>query len=128
LHQKSKKLTRWTQEIEEWGCKIIHCPGRENVVADKLSRAPVEPVPNEPDHLAGDRDIYIPLLSLTYYDNLLSSIRDAQKEDEFVQDIVKTCQVSVLSGPAGRLTSDLTGFLLGPMDLGCRPRWQLPCG
>jgi len=87
LHQKSKKLTRWAQKINEWECKIIHCPGRKNVVADPLSRAPVDPVPNEPDHLAGDRDIFIPLLSLTYYDNLLSSIRDAQKED--VPDIVK---------------------------------------
>jgi len=48
-------------------------------VADPLSRAPVNPIPNEPDHLVGDRDLYVPLLSLTYYENLLVTIQEAQK-------------------------------------------------
>jgi len=87
FHSKSRRLTRWAQEIEEWGCKIVHCSGKKNVVADCLSRAPVSPLPNEPDHLEGDRDIFTPVLALTYYRDLLRSLKEAQEADDQIREL-----------------------------------------
>jgi hypothetical protein len=82
---KSRKLTRWAHEIEEFGCDIQHLPGTQNKVADALSRAPVSPLPEEPDHLEGSRDIYTPILALTWYSNLLDKILSAQEKDSEIQ-------------------------------------------
>ncbi|OXA47645.1 Retrovirus-related Pol polyprotein from transposon opus [Folsomia candida] len=89
MHNKSRNLTKWSQEIEEWGCEIVYCPGKENVVADCLSRAPVDPLPNETDHLNGSRDVYMPIFGLTYFPNLLHKIELAQLDDIEVQAIRK---------------------------------------
>jgi hypothetical protein len=89
FHNKSKKLTRWAMEIEESGCKIVYCKGSQNIVADCLSRGSVDPLPNEPDHLEGHRDIYTPILNLTYNHDLLHRIRASQKEDPEVLHILQ---------------------------------------
>ncbi|ODM89266.1 Transposon Ty3-I Gag-Pol polyprotein [Orchesella cincta] len=51
MNDKSRNLANWSHEIERWGCEIKFCPGKQNVVADCLSRAPLDPSPGEPDHL-----------------------------------------------------------------------------
>ncbi|OXA37697.1 Transposon Tf2-8 polyprotein [Folsomia candida] len=89
MQSKSKKIARWAQEIQEWGCKFIHCSGVKNIVADCLSRDPVEPLPNEPDHLEGNRDICTPIFALSFCNNFLEKVKSAQKVDINLQVIRK---------------------------------------
>jgi hypothetical protein len=70
----------------------VHCPGKENIVADCLSRAPVEPLPNEPDQLNGSRDIFTPVFGLNYFPNLLKNIERAQLQDSEVIQIKNQLQ------------------------------------
>jgi hypothetical protein len=43
------KLTRWAIELQGYQCTIQHCPGRENQLADILSRDPEKRLPQDED-------------------------------------------------------------------------------
>jgi transposase InsO family protein len=49
------KLTRWAIELQGYQCIIQHCPGRENQLADILSRDPEERLPQDEDLSDTDR-------------------------------------------------------------------------
>ncbi|OXA54205.1 Retrovirus-related Pol polyprotein from transposon opus [Folsomia candida] len=85
---KNRRLTRWSHEIEEWGCKIMHIKGTHNVVADCLSRAPVSPTPEELDHLDGARDCYTPIFTAFVAKGFLERLKIAQNQDPDVISIV----------------------------------------
>ncbi|OXA62446.1 Retrovirus-related Pol polyprotein from transposon opus [Folsomia candida] len=85
---KNRRLTRWSHEIEEWGCKIMHIKGTHNVVANCLSRAPVSPTPEELDHLDGARDCYTPIFTAFVANGFLERLKSAQKEDSDVKLLV----------------------------------------
>ncbi|OXA39193.1 Retrovirus-related Pol polyprotein from transposon opus [Folsomia candida] len=85
---KNRRLTRWSHEIEEWDCKIMHIKGTHNVVADCLSRAPVSPTPEELDHLDGARDCYTPIFTAFVANGFLERLKSAQKEDSDVKLLV----------------------------------------
>lgn len=45
----NSRVTRWILAIQEYGFNIVHCKGKENVVADILSRYPEDL--NETQHI-----------------------------------------------------------------------------
>jgi transposase InsO family protein len=54
-HLNNSRITRWILGIQEYNFNIIHCSGKENIVADLLSRCPEdaqeEHKMNQPDEL-----------------------------------------------------------------------------
>ena len=47
-HLNNSRITRWILSIQEYNFDIIHCKGKENVVADILSRYPEDVTEEEP--------------------------------------------------------------------------------
>ena len=83
------KLGRWAMRMEPYADRIIYRPGRENVVADALSRAPIDSDPQM--NLDEDPDeMFIPAFSLTYDTPQLDEIRVLQDEDAAIAAIKKT--------------------------------------
>ncbi|CAL8136546.1 unnamed protein product [Orchesella dallaii] len=95
MHDKSRNLTNWSQEIERWGCDIKFCPGKQNVVADCLSRAPAQPSADEPDHLVSSEERYMPIFALTFVNNILDRIREEQSRDDEIREIVRNLRLGV---------------------------------
>ena len=46
-HLNNSRITRWILAVQEYKFDIIHCKGKDNVVADILSRYPLDPKPDE---------------------------------------------------------------------------------
>ena len=42
MKHKNQRLLRWSLLLQEYNIRIYHIRGRDNVMADALSRAPVE--------------------------------------------------------------------------------------
>ena len=46
-HLNNSRITRWILTIQEYKFDIIHCKGKENIVADTLSRNPEDVMEGE---------------------------------------------------------------------------------
>jgi len=94
LHQQkdnSSKMGRWALRLQPYLDRIKFIPGKENVVADALSRAPVSPTKSEPDYMQDNLDVmYVPCFGLMYKPPGLKEIRKQQKTDEECLQIIKT--------------------------------------
>ena len=86
---KSAKLTRWSLMMEEFDVKIIYRPGKENTVADALSRAPVPETTDEPDFVKAGKDImYLPTSFLLYSAFSLRKLQEEQEKDPESRKII----------------------------------------
>jgi len=91
MEGKSKKLDRWKQELLEWDYTIEYRPGRDNVAADALSRAPVDITPDEPNFLESTKDImFVPTCTLIYETPSLEKIKTEQNKDPIIKKIKQT--------------------------------------
>jgi hypothetical protein len=83
MRGKSRKLTRWALLIDEFEVKIHHRPGKQNVVPDALSRAPVAPLPNEPNYIDSGKDImYLPIVFSLFTSFSIKKLKKEQETDE----------------------------------------------
>lgn len=88
---KSARLSRWILLIQEFDFEVEHCPGVQNMVADRLSRNP----PNKNLFLTPERssNIHIMVMGLSEcYKNLrqnFKSMREDQLADEWVRKKIK---------------------------------------
>jgi len=89
---RSHKLTRWSLEIFTRDIKILHKPGKLNVVADALTRAPIQPSELEQKDLDEIPDvIYVPahVNSLTYCVPDMDKLKREQHFDPEICEIIK---------------------------------------
>jgi len=87
----NSKFVRWALKIQDFQPIIVHCPGKYNVVADALSRAPTGEVEDEDAKQVMDPPITHSLLtfSLPFSTTInLDSIRAAQQDDSEVQALL----------------------------------------
>jgi len=92
---RSKKLARWSHEIHSYDFVVKHKPGKENVVADALSRAPIPPSDKEQRELEEPLEVmYVPaqIHSLTYTGPDLKEIAEKQKSDPKIMERIKELQ------------------------------------
>jgi hypothetical protein len=95
------KLNNWATEINSWDADIIFRPGKENVVADALSRAPIPIQPNDPDMFDEPNDImYTPLAALAYCTTTLSELQIQQRNDKDLMKIIS----DLTNAPVGLIT------------------------
>ena len=93
----NSKFVRWALRIQDFQPTITHCPGRLNVVADALSRAPVGPSEDEDE----PREVMHPPINRAQ-SSTLATLTSAKTSD-FLKD-----EISILA----TLTSDITLDLL----------------
>jgi hypothetical protein len=78
----SRKLTRWALLMEEFDIQVKHRPGKENIVPDALSRAPVAPLPNEPNYVnSGKQVMYLPTAFSLFSSFSLAKLKKEQQVD-----------------------------------------------
>jgi predicted aspartyl protease len=91
------KLTRWAIELQGYQCTIQHCPGRENQLADILSRDPEERLPQDEDLSDTDRLLPpepTPFACPLQIQTLADEVRQGQRDDaEFTARMVALRQV-----------------------------------
>ena len=61
-HLNNTRITRWILAIQEYNFEILHCKGKENIVADILSRYPEDEELNEP--LDERQEYYLSLIHI----------------------------------------------------------------
>lgn len=85
---KSSRISRWIMFVQEFNFDIIHCAGKDNVVADTLSRFPADRKLQITEYESGELNLM--LLSFTEdYKKLkqnFSVLRDDQLEDRWIQE------------------------------------------
>jgi len=90
-HPNNKNLTRWSHQIEGYNCEIQYYEGKKNILADLLSRFPVDNSVDEPDQLEDcPEKSYVPCFAITYFSNVLEKIKAEQRNDAEIQQIIET--------------------------------------
>ena len=91
-----KKLTQWASYLSRLKFTVEHCPGKENELADALSRHPAHdaPCPGEPDleimlpslpESGDDKDhVAQPRMSALRTPSLFELVREAQQNDPMI--------------------------------------------
>lgn len=85
---KSGKLQRWSHQLQQWDLQIVHRPGRENVLADSLSRFPVDPPPETDEEEISDI-IYTPTIASLHDFPNFERLREEQLKDPQISLIIK---------------------------------------
>jgi len=90
MKDKKEKLKRWAVQIDSWDADIVVRPGKENVEADALSRAPIPEEENYPNLFEEPEDdvIYTPMLNLMIPSITLEKLQAEQSKDEEVKNII----------------------------------------
>jgi len=92
MKNRKSKLLRWSIEIDSWGADIVFRPGKENVEADALSRAPVS-TDEDFDLFEDAHDyVYTPILQLMFETPSMDEIQRHQANDPEIQAIYKDIQ------------------------------------
>ncbi len=115
IHDKSKRLTKFSSFIENWQCVIKHIPGSKNKIADCLSRAPVATEAKEIDHLESPEQIYTPVFSLTFMNHINVLLKQKQRVDEECKKIYAELR-------GGRCTTALAQKYITKDGILCRKR------
>ena len=80
----NKRQARWLTVLDEFDFEIKYRPGKQNVLADAMSRPPREPVP---DKLTGSSQLCT--LRSEIASPLLEKIKEAQKVDDLCRQVLK---------------------------------------
>ena len=90
MKNKKNKLMRWANEIMSWNVTIVLKPGRENVEADALSRAPIPEKDTDPTlYDEADDIVYTPIACMCYDTPTWEKIKSEQMKDEDLLKIIK---------------------------------------
>jgi len=93
LKDTDSKVARWASRIEPYLDRIVHRPGRENTVADALSRAPVSGTEEDENLMEDPEEIFVPLCSLFDHIDDVHRVKEEQKKDELICRIVAALPV-----------------------------------
>ena len=75
----NKRLTRYREKLVDYSFKVTWCPGKDHLIADALSRAPVWPGEPEPEEI---------ILRAVSVDPALTFMFEAAREDQHYQELV----------------------------------------
>lgn len=110
------RITRWILLLQEYTFDIVHCPGKENVVADVMSRV------YEGCYLNKEPDLYISAVEDEGEEfEFMRDFKKAQEEDEKIKEIKK--RFSEGKGLVTQLYSVEGGLLYKKLKAG----WKLVC-
>jgi len=102
MKEKKDKLRRWAIEIDSWDTEIVFRPGKDNVEADALSRAPIPDYNSENlFEEAEDDKMYTPIFAFALDCDLRERIRVEQDADATIQSIIAT----INSQPKGEMAA-----------------------
>lgn len=77
-HLNNSRITRWILGIQEYNFEILHCKGRNNIVADILSRYPEDLTEDEP--LGNQHEIQMYSIILNLGKNINKKLKHIDKE------------------------------------------------
>ena len=76
-HLNNSRITRWILSIQEYNFNILHCKGKENLVANILSRYPEDVA--EEDQIDDNFEYQINYVTIKIYKDVSNMIRDMGK-------------------------------------------------
>jgi len=93
MKDKKDKIRRWAIKIDSWNAEIVLRPGKENVEADALSRAPL---PTEPDDELFDNPpddiMYTPIFGAIIWSDFADKVKTEQSRDSELSGILRELQ------------------------------------
>lgn len=120
-HLNNSRITRWILGIQEYNFEVLHCKGKENIVADILSRYPEDRENDEPLEQQQEFHMYHMTLNLSKnINNKLKCIDKIQKND------IKLCEIisSLLEKPNSKL-HNYYKLCNKRLYKKCKHRWKL---
>ena len=84
-------ITRWLMELSEFSFSFIHVPGKENVLADYLSRSaepPTEDLSSNPDIINSDKALPVVNNSNDLHQEIVSQFQAATSDNAFGASVV----------------------------------------
>ena len=89
-HLNNSRITRWILSIQEYNFDIIHCKGKENIVADILSRYPEDMTKEDPVDDSYEYQMNHTIIKMSKEMNMmLKNFETYQLEDKKLQQIMK---------------------------------------
>lgn len=89
---KHARFSRWVLYMQEFDLNIVHCAGKENVIADAISRNPAESKTNKMDQV---EHVEMGMLKLTKEYKLvktdLKTIKEDQRKDNWIDETIGMC-------------------------------------
>lgn len=87
-HLNNSRITRWILGIQEYNFEILHCKGKDNIVADILSRYPEDRDTDEP--LEKQQEYYMHHMTLKLSKTICSKLRCI---DRIQLNDIKLCKI-----------------------------------
>jgi transposase InsO family protein len=102
------KLMRWANEISRWNATIVLVPGKDNIEADALSRAPIPEKSTDRD-IDQDADdiVYTPMACMCYDTPTWEKIQSEQRRDPDLLKIIKA-----IADPNSPMAKEYKGYFL----------------
>lgn len=120
-HLNNSRITRWILSIQEYNFDIIHCKGKDNVVADILSRYPEDLLEQE---CSDDyHEYYIHSISVKLSSDIaktLKNIGNIQRHDDKMRIIMNEIE----KGPQDKLQAHYQ-VVNGKLYRKCKNQWKL---
>ena len=120
-HLNNTRITRWILSIQEYNFEILHCKGKENIVADILSRHPEDNnrnVPTEDKH-----EYYIHAIEIKMNKNTATKLQNINQM-QLANDKIKQIIIKIKERSEDQMSQHFK-LMNNKLYRSCKNQWKL---